>query len=67
MDIFKALKEAESWMDTIEGVEGVAEGKSDGRPCITVFISLEDAKTKIPESLHGFKVVCDVSGGFSAL
>lgn len=61
----QARKQAEAWLD-IAGVEGVAEGESDGEPCITVFVSLEEAAKKIPASCHGIKVVIEHTDPFGA-
>ena len=67
MEITDALREAEAWMDEIDGVEGVAQGKHDDEDCITVFVSTEAAARKIPDRLHGYKIVIDHSGAFDAL
>tara|TARA_R110000787_G_scaffold102680_5_gene208753 strand:- start:19726 stop:20004 length:279 start_codon:yes stop_codon:yes gene_type:complete len=66
MDIDKAVDLAVAWLDEIEGVEGVAQGESNGKACITVFVSLKETGKKLPASFHGFKVVIDESGLFSA-
>ncbi len=65
-DFAQALREAEAWLD-LEGVEGVAEGKAEGRPCITVFVSRKEAAEKIPKTLHGQKVVIEFTDEFRAL
>jgi len=60
-----AMAEAESWLG-LPGVEGVAEGRVAGRPCITVFVSDPALAERLPRSLHGFPVVVEASGPFSA-
>jgi hypothetical protein len=67
MRIEEALKQAETWLDEIEGVEGVARGKTGDEDCITVFISLPEAAEKIPEQFHGFPVCTEFTGSFHAL
>jgi hypothetical protein len=66
MNINNALHKAESWLDEIEGVEGVAQGKIGDEDCITVFVSSKEAAGKIPSTFHGFKVVIENSGTFHA-
>lgn len=66
MDLDRALHEAEGWLDTIDGVEGVAQGKKDGQACLTVFVSTEEAAARLPDRLHGVAVVVERSGPFSA-
>lgn len=66
MDIEHALHEAERWLDEIEGVQGVGQGKADGEDCITVFVSSKLVAGEIPDELHGFKVVVEESGLFTA-
>lgn len=66
MDIERALRDAERWLDEIEGVQGVAQGKADGEDCITVFVSSRGTAGEIPERLHGVKVVIEESGPFAA-
>ena len=67
MDFAEALKKAESWLDEIEGVEGIAQGLSEGADCITVFVSLPEAAEKIPSSFHGHPVIIEHTGTFHAL
>lgn len=51
---------------SLPGVVGVAEGETDGRPCITVYIAEETAPLvdEIPSDLEGWPVVVRVSGEF---
>jgi hypothetical protein len=67
MKIEEALKEAETWLDEIEGVQGVARGRAGEEDCITVFISLPEAAGKIPKQFHGFPVCTELTGPFHAL
>jgi hypothetical protein len=54
---------------TLPGVVAVAEGESDGRACITVFVAETTAAVlaEIPFDLEGRPVVVRESGEFSAL
>lgn len=64
MDFSEALQKAEAWLDEIEGVEGIAQGEMGGKDCITVFISLNEAAEKIPNTFHGHMVVIEYSDNF---
>lgn len=66
MEIDRALREAERWLDEIEGVQGVAQGKAEGEDCITVFVAAKALAGPIPDRLHGFKVVVEETGPFQA-
>ena len=64
MTIAKVLeKYTEKWMD-IPGVTGTGEGKSDGKPCIMIFVEhkSEEIKKKIPKEAEGYKVVLEETG-----
>ena len=65
-DFAEALRKAEAWIDEIEGVEGVAQGRTGEDDCITVFVSMAEAAEKIPSSFHGYKVAIEYSGDFHA-
>ncbi len=51
MDFVSALRQAQSWVGSIAGVEGVAEGIFDGQPCITVFVSTAEPRAHLPRLL----------------
>ena len=57
MDFMSALSQAKAWIDEIDGVESVAEGLYDGRPCITVFVSRAVPRSTLPDALGEWKVV----------
>ena len=59
----EALKEAEAWLN-FEGVEGIAEGEINGKPCISVFVSRK--VKEIPDEQRGVRVVVEGSGEFDA-
>ena len=61
MTFAEALELAESWVDTVDGVEGVAEGLSGEEPCITVFVSSDAPSGRLPSALGGWKVVVEGS------
>ena len=67
-NIKNALQEAEKLM-TVEGVQGVAQGKSKGKDCILVIVSQPEKEMagKIPDSVMGYEVVLEFSGPIQAL
>ncbi|NMM50477.1 hypothetical protein [Marinigracilibium pacificum] len=65
-DIEKALAKASSWVDNIDGVEGVAQGLKNGKDCITVFISNDEVQSKLPKELDGYAIVVENTGQFMA-
>ena len=54
---------------SLPGVVGVAQGETDGRPCITVYVAEKSAGVvdQIPADLEGWPVVVRESGEFRAL
>lgn len=59
MTFAQALEVAEAWVDTMDGVESVAEGLCDGEPCITVFVSSRLPGQQLPGRLGVWKVVLE--------
>ncbi len=57
MDFVSALRQAQSWVGSIAGVEGVAEGIFDGQPCITVFVSTAEPRAHLPRLLGEWRVL----------
>lgn len=53
-----AMRAAEEWM-SLPGIEGVAQGESDGSDCILVWHSLpaENYLGSIPKQIHAVPVV----------
>jgi hypothetical protein len=53
----------------VPGVVGVAQGRSDGRPCLVVYVVAKTAELtqKIPAVLEGYPVVIEVTGEIQAL
>lgn len=53
----------------VPGVVGVAEGLSQGRSCIKVFVVDRNSKLlrRIPETIEGFLLQIEESGEFQAL
>ena len=66
-EILNAVDKATRWMQ-YDGVEGVAQGKKDGKACITVLVSCPPSElaTKIPATFEGFPVVFEEVGLLSA-
>ena len=54
---------------SLPGVVGVAEGETDGQPCITVYVAEATAEVvgRIPPELEGWPVVVRESGEFRGL
>ena len=63
----EALQKAQTWMDEIEGVAGVAEGSCDGERCITVWVTIQDAIEQLPTTLDGFQVIAEMSEPFRSM
>ncbi len=62
MHIDAALQKAEAWLDEIDGVVGVAQGKVGEEDCITVFLAIREAAGKIPERFMGYAVCTEFTG-----
>lgn len=68
----KSIAEVKSQQEesllAIEGVEGVGIGEENNTPCIVVYVSISDEKTrqKIPKEIEGYHVKVETSGEFSA-
>ena len=58
----------DEWM-AIPGVQGVAIGVSNDRPCILILSSVapEQLRDRIAEEVHGFPVIIQQTGTFQAL
>ncbi len=54
---------------SLSGVVGLAEGESEGKPCIKVYISRKTSQliSRIPPSLEGYTVCVEETGDFRAL
>jgi hypothetical protein len=63
MTFDEALRKALTWMDTIEGVHGVAEGTFEGRKCINVFVGDSRVASRLPKRIGTYSVVVRESGG----
>ena len=67
LNIDQAVELASSWMDSIDGVSGVAQGKTaDGRDAVVVFVSRPQAARALPATLEGYPVVVRESEPFEA-
>jgi hypothetical protein len=62
MDFASALRRAQGWVGRIAGVERVAEGVYDGKPCITVFVSSSEPRRVLPALLGEWRVVQQGAG-----
>jgi hypothetical protein len=58
----------DEWM-AIPGVEGIAIGMSQGKPCIKIFSSrkAEELQDKIPSEIEDYPVIIEETGVFRAL
>jgi hypothetical protein len=66
VDFPVALERAQVWMDEVRGVEAVGECESEGKKCISVYISLPEAAAKLPSEFEGYKVVIEHTDPFQA-
>lgn len=64
MDILKAIRKAEVWMDEYEGVISVSEGEKHDKKVIVVYIKYPEIKEKLPDIFEGFEVVTELSDEF---
>jgi len=61
-------KYTDEWM-SVPGVIGTGEGKTNGKPAITIFVEQrsETIEKKIPKTAEGYPVVIEVTGTIEAL
>ena len=61
-------EKSDQWM-AIPGVEGTAVGLFEDKPCIMILSSVapQQLRSKIPETLNGYRVVIRRTGTFRAL
>lgn len=66
-DILRVIDEASDWLD-IDGVEGVAPGREEGKDCIVVGYSRPPSEFagQIPTIFQGYPVVFEDWGAISA-
>jgi len=57
------------WLFAFEDIAGVAEGAVDNQPCVKVFLTQENSRTRLelPDELDGLPLVIEVTGSFSPL
>ncbi len=67
--IEEVLEEHTLELMSIEGVVGTAEGLSNGKPCIKVYVikKTRQLTQRIPTTLEGYPVVIEETGEFRAL
>ena len=67
--IREVLKRHTDELMAVPGVVGVAEGESQGRPCIRVFVVDRNSELlkHLPENLKGYLLKIEESGEFRAL
>lgn len=53
----------------LPGVVGVAQGESQGKPCVKVFVAVgnSDLLSQIPSTIEGYPVQVEEGGSFRAL
>ena len=68
-EIREVLKDHTDELMAVAGVVGVAEGKSEGKPCIRVFIADNRPKIQkqLPSCIEGYRLLIEKSGEFRAL
>ena len=67
-EIREVLKRHTDELMGMPGVVGVAEGESQGRPCIKVFVikTTPELEKKIPRDLEGYKIKIEETGKVKA-
>ena len=67
--IGEILKRHTDELMAVPGVVGIAEGKSQGRPCIKVFVVDRNsvALRQIPDTIEGYLLQVEESGEFHTL
>ena len=67
--IREVLKSHTDELMAVPGVVGVAEGESQGRPCIRVFVVDRNSELLkgLPGTLDGYRLLVEESGKFRAL
>ena len=57
------------WLFDFEDVAGVAEGALNNQPCIKVYLTQENSRTRLelPDELEGLPLVIEVTGSFNPL
>lgn len=63
------LKKNSRRLMSIPGVTGIAQGETDGKPCIKVYVARRTTGLlrRIPSSLEGYAVSIEETGEFRAL
>lgn len=69
VNIKEVLKRYTDKLMAVPGVVAVAEGKSQGKPCIRIFVidSNSESLKLLPDKLEGYPVKIEESGEFRAL
>ena len=69
INIQEVLKRHTDELMAVTGVVGVAEGESQGAPCIRVFVVGRNPELlrRIPDALEGYPLRIEESGEFQAL
>lgn len=63
----RIIQTATTWMDNIDGVTGVAQGKTeDGHNAVIVYASNAEVENKLPNILEGVPVVVKITDSFKA-
>jgi hypothetical protein len=67
--IVDILKRHTGELMSISGVVGIGAGKSQGKPCIMVFVVERDSELlkQLPDNIEGYPVQVEESGKFRAL
>ncbi len=68
-DIESVLREHKRRLVSIPGVVGAAQGQSEGKPCIKIYVSRKtpELMRKIPQNIEGYAVSIKESGEFRGL
>jgi hypothetical protein len=63
--IEEVVEQAARWTG-LDGVELVAQGRHEGRDCVLVHVSSEDAAASLPAAIGGYPVVVMLGDKFLA-
>ncbi len=69
VNIKEVLKTHTAHLMAVSGVLGVAEGRTQGKQCIRIFVvdSSSESLRLLPDNIEGYPVIIEESGEFRAL
>lgn len=64
--IDRVIEEQGERIMSVPGVEGIGRSEEDGQPVILVMLSRPEVAGELPQTLGGYRLKFEVTGGFSA-